>query len=130
MPAITITPIYAGLLALAYLLLTLQVIRLRWRFRVGLGDGGQALLQRAIRVHGNFAEYAAFGLVLLLLTELGGAPIWAVHTLGGLLLAGRLAHLVGLYGTDGPSVGRTVGMVLTLAMLTTGGGLCLMLSLT
>ena len=57
-----------------------------------MGDGGQRLLQRYIRAHGNFAEYAPFGLLLLLLVELGGWPGWLVHCSGSALVGGRAAH--------------------------------------
>ncbi|HMW46880.1 MAG TPA: MAPEG family protein, partial [Cellvibrionaceae bacterium] len=62
-----IVGIYAGVLALLYMVLTFRTIYLRGKFKAALGDGKQELLQRAIRVHGNFNEYVPLGLVLLLL---------------------------------------------------------------
>jgi uncharacterized membrane protein YecN with MAPEG domain len=45
---VTITPIFAGLLALAYALLAMRVIGTRRSLRVGLGDGGEQSMLRAI----------------------------------------------------------------------------------
>ena len=70
----TVTALYAGLLVAALLFLTYRVILHRRGRRVDLGDGGDRLLQRYLRGHGNFAEYVPLGLLLLLLLEQGGWP--------------------------------------------------------
>jgi uncharacterized membrane protein YecN with MAPEG domain len=70
---ILITPFYAALLALLYVGLAVRVIQLRRSERVALGDGGRQSLQRATRVHANFAEYVPLALILLVLAELTGA---------------------------------------------------------
>ena len=67
---ITVTAVTAGLLALVYLVLSIRVIKLRGQNSISLGDGGNEALQRAIRGHGNFAEYAPMGVLLLLIAEL------------------------------------------------------------
>ena len=77
-----VTPLYAGLLGLLLLALSINVIRDRFRTKVSLGDGNDALLQKSIRAHGNFVEYAPLGLVLIAVAELQGAPAFAVHLLG------------------------------------------------
>ena len=122
----TVTPLYAGLLAGLYLFLTVRVIRFRRGHRVDMGDGGQSLLQRYIRAHGNFAEYAPFGLLLLLLVETGGWPGWLVHLLGLTLLGGRLAHAWSFSVAELRGRSRVVGMVLTMAMLGVAAILCLL----
>ncbi|MDP1674532.1 MAG: MAPEG family protein [Burkholderiales bacterium] len=50
-----ITPLYAAILGLIFVALSLQTIRLRRRHRVALGDGDHAPLRQAMRVHANFA---------------------------------------------------------------------------
>lgn len=120
------TVLFAGLLALILVFLAARVIRLRVRHRVGIGDGGQPDLARAIRVHGNFVEYTPLGLLLILLIELAGYAPWLVQTLGGALVAGRLLHALGLSRSSGESMPRLIGMVLTFAVLVVGGGLCLL----
>ncbi|MCC7049728.1 MAG: MAPEG family protein [Alphaproteobacteria bacterium] len=112
-----ITLLYAGLAALLLLALSVYVIRLRWRYLVGLGDGGQPVLARAIRVHANFVEYTPIALILLFLLERAGYAPGVVHALGASLVAGRLAHAWGLARDDGPSVGRALGVALTFGML-------------
>ena len=92
-----ITPIYAGALALLFLVLSVNVVRTRRDSKVNIGDGGDQLLQRRIRAHGNFAEYVPLVLLLIVFAEVGGAAKWLVHALGGALL---LAWTCGL--TDRP----------------------------
>jgi len=121
----SIAALYAGLLALLLVGLSINVIRLRWRYRQGLGDGGHAELARAARVQGNFIEYAPLGLILIYFVEQAGMAPWAVHGLGLALLVGRAAHAWGLAHSDGPSIGRALGMGLTFGVLITGGLLAL-----
>lgn len=108
-----ITALYGGLLGLLFLVLCWQVVDHRRKGKVGLGTGGNPDLERAIRVHGNFAEYAPLFLVLLLLAELGGAAAWLLHALGGAFVLGRVAHAWGLSKSGGTSPGRFYGTLVT-----------------
>jgi len=112
-----ITAIYAALLALMYVGLAFYVIRQRFKLRVGLGDGGQPELIKAIRIHGNFAEYVPFVLVLMLILESQQVPVWQLQLVGGLIVAGRLLHLVGLLSSAGTSIPRFFGMIATFSAL-------------
>lgn len=87
---------YAAVLAVFYIVLTLRVIKQRYRAKASLGDGGDEMLQRAIRVHGNFAEFVPFALLLIAMAEINGAPFWAIHALGSLLVLARLSHAYGI----------------------------------
>ena len=111
-----ITPLYAGLLALLFLVLTFRVIGYRRSRRLNLGDHGDKEMLKRIRAHGNFAEYTPLGLLLLLLAELQGAPALALHLTGIALLAGRIAHAYGV-STSPQNYGRQIGMLLTLGMI-------------
>lgn len=111
------TPLWAALLALLYIVLTVQVIRARYRTRVAIGSGGDAALERAIRAHANFAEYVPLILILLLLLELQGAWPWLVHLLGLLLLLGRASHAFGISSTEEVLIRRQIGTVATLTVL-------------
>ncbi|GGB53498.1 membrane protein [Roseibium aquae] len=124
-----VTPIVAGLLALLYLFLSVRVIRLRGQERISLSDAGNAEMQRRIRVHGNFAEYTPFALVLLLLLELQGAPWWYLAVLGLMLLAGRSLHAYGVSQNPEPLQLRIAGMAMTFAVLALGGLSCIILAL-
>ena len=121
----TVTSLYAGLLALLYLYLTSRVIRFRRGRRVDMGDAGDPLLQRYIRAHANFAEYAPIGLLLLLLLELGSWPHWLLHLLGLMLLAGRISHAWSFSVSELREGTRVAGMVLTITMLGLAALLCL-----
>lgn len=110
---------YAALCGLLYLALSALVIRERMRARSAFGDGGDPALIRAIRVHGNFAEYAPLTLLLTGMAELNHAPSWSVHAMGLSLLLGRAAHAWGLWGSEGESRPRFWGMILTFAALLT-----------
>lgn len=117
--ALTITMFYAGLLGLLFLMLAFRVVSLRRSLKVGLGSGGHETLDRAVRVHANFAEYVPLALLLLALVEAGTAlPAWAVHLLGLVLLFGRLIHgILGLNRNSGYSAGRFWGTCLTWLMM-------------
>lgn len=109
----TITPIYAALAAFFFMFLSFRVIRIRRRERVGLGDGNNRALRRAIRVQGNFAEYAPIALLLMALVEIQGAPLWALNLLGSAFLAGRIIHVLG-FGREPERLPlRVAGMVIT-----------------
>ena len=119
---IPILALYAGLLALLLLALSMKVVMLRRRFRIGLGSGNNPELERAIRAHANFVEYVPLTLLLLLLLELSGSmPGAALHGLGAGLLIGRVLHAVGLWGSAGTSPGRFVGTLLTWLVLLIAG---------
>ena len=113
----TVTPLYAALLGLIFVALSLQTIRLRRRHRVALGDGNQAPLRRAMRAHANFAEYVPLALLLMFFVERGGGSALRMHILGIALLAGRLLHAWGVSQLRENFRYRTVGMVLTFSVL-------------
>jgi uncharacterized protein len=123
MVPVPITALYAGLLALVLLALALRIIRLRWKLRVGIGDGGDKAMSRAIRVHGNATEHVPIALILLLVAELNHAGPTLLHACGGVLVVARVLHAVGLGRSIGASWERmagtvgTVGVVVTLAVV-------------
>lgn len=113
----TIIPVYAALLALMLVGLSLRTIRLRQRYQVALGDGGHADLLRAIRVQANFVEYVPLCLLLLAVLELTGAPVWLLHVLGAALLVGRSLHAYGVSRVRETLLFRMVGMLSTFSVL-------------
>jgi uncharacterized protein len=112
--------VYAALIVLMGVALTVLVIRQRRTKLIGIGDGGDKTVARLIRVHGNFCENAPFALALLILLALTGGPAWTVHAVGLLFLAGRAAHAWGLSQSAGSSVGRVAGMMMTFAAFVVG----------
>ena len=119
-----ITALYASLLALIFLVLSVRVIGLRRVVRIGLGDGGDVALRR-VRVHANFAEYVPLCLILIGLAESLRAPPVLLHGLGGLLLAARISHAYGVSRQPETFAWRVSGMVGTLTVLGLAVGVCL-----
>ncbi len=124
-----VTALYASILALLFVLLSLRVIFVRRRARVALGDGGDRTLQRRLRAHGNFAEYAPLVLVLMALAEMQDAPALALHGIGLALLAGRCLHAYSVSREPEPIQLRVAGMTLTFIALITGAKTNLLLAL-
>lgn len=91
-----ISPLYIAIFSLMFALLSLRVIRLRQTVRVAIGDGGDKALRRAIRVHGNFAEYVPLTLILIFAAESVGVSTEWIHGLGIALFVGRLLHAYGV----------------------------------
>ncbi len=120
-----IWPLYTALLALLFCALSVRTLRLRGRFKVAVGDGGNGTLLRAIRVHANFAEYVPIGLLLIAGCEVLDAPAWLIHGLGSTLLVGRLVHAYGLANTAEVMAFRVTGMVFTFSSLLTSAGFIL-----
>jgi uncharacterized membrane protein YecN with MAPEG domain len=100
---------YAALLGLLLITLSLRVVLARWRFKVRLGVGTEDAMQQAVRVQANFAEYVPFAVVLLILAEVAGLPLPAVHGAGAVLVASRVMHAWGLSRHPGYSFGRFYG---------------------
>jgi uncharacterized membrane protein YecN with MAPEG domain len=119
-----VTPLYAGLLVLWYLVLTWRVIRRRAR-GISLGDGGDPAMLRVIRGHANFAEYVPLALLLMAILELCNFSAYVLHGLGAMLLTGRLLHGYALSFTDRFQFGRFWGTALTFVVLTVAAALCL-----
>lgn len=112
-----IVPVYAALLTLLFVYLSVRTIRVRRRLQIAIGDRGHPEMQRAMRVHANFAEYVPLGLIMLALMELGGAAAWLVHVLCLCLLVGRLLHAHGVSQTPERFQFRVVSMLMTMGCL-------------
>jgi len=112
-----ITALYASLLALLVILLALVTVKLRRSLRVGMGDGGNRDLQRAIRAHGNATEYIPLFLILLAVYEANQGGALTLHIVGAVFFISRVLHAWGLYASGGSSPGRFVGTAGTLLAL-------------
>lgn len=89
--------ICAGLLGLLVILLTLNVGRLRTQKKIYLGDGGDAELLAAIRVHANLLEFAPLCLLLIYMAS-DFYGFWMTACLSAVLLLARLLHAGGMLG--------------------------------
>ena len=120
-----VTPLYAGLLALWLMLLSLRVIDRRRSARVSLGDGGNSLLQRAIRGQANFIEYVPLALLMLAILELSKFSIYVLHAIGILLLVARVLHGYAFSFKRNFPFGRYWGALLTFVVIIAEALMCL-----
>ena len=121
----TIVPIYAAIFAVMLVVLSLRVARTRGDVRVAIGDGGNKILLRRIRVQGNFTEYVPMALLVFMFVELQGWPRWLVHGLCLVLLAARLLHAYGVAQEPEDIRLRATGMATTAGLLVVAAGLLL-----
>lgn len=89
------TALYAGIVGLIFVALSLNVSLSRIAARQSLGDGDDEALALAIRRHANFAEYTPITLILIGLIDAQGAPGWALHVAGIALVGSRIGHALG-----------------------------------
>ncbi len=108
-----IVSLYVAINIILLIVLSYRVGGTRKKDSIGIGDGGSEALQRAIRVQGNFTEYAPLALIgLFAMAGLSANPYW-LHGLGIAFTLGRVLHAIGFSGNSGISFGRFAGMILT-----------------
>ena len=106
----------AGAAAILHVWLSLRVSRLRGPLKVGVGDGGNEVIQRRMRAHANFAENVPIFLILLVLLEFGtGGDLW----LWGAAILFILARIAHAFGMDRPGANplRVGGITLSWIVL-------------
>jgi uncharacterized protein len=117
-----ITAVYAALLTLLFIGLSIRIVLMRGSLRVSLGDKGDIKMLRAIRVHANFAEYVPLCLLLIFWVETSGAPVYFVHLLGAMLLIARALHAYGVSQIKERLIFRQAGMAITLTVMAVSAG--------
>ena len=113
------TPLYAAIIAALFVALSVRTLRLRRRFRVAIGPSNEPLLERAMRVHANFAEYVPIALLLMFFAELVTRNPTLVHALGIMLVIGRSLHAYGVSQVTENYRYRVSGMALTFTVIIT-----------
>lgn len=117
-----ISSLYAAILGLLFVPFTLYVGMYRAQKRISLLDGGDKVLLRRIRAHGNFTETVPIALIVLVLMELSGASGTWLHTLGTILVLSRVLHYVTIASNPANTAPRVAGIVGTLAMILAASG--------
>ena len=120
-----ITATTASILAFLQVFLGFLVGFKRLKHKVGIGDGGNEVLARQIRVHGNLIENAPIFLILLLLLELANTNKLIVVIIGSVFVLGRIAHAYALSQTTNPltplravgGLGNNLAIIVTAAMI-------------
>lgn len=108
-----ITMLTASLLAFLFVIISLRIVRLRYRYKVSLGAGDNKHLEMTVRAHGNFAEYVPIALILMLCAEANQANIVILSILACSLILGRLFHAYAFAFNKMHFKFRVRGMILT-----------------
>lgn len=114
-----VTAFVAAVCALMLLVTAIDTVRQRIRLRVPFGDGSDQKLISSSRSHANLAEHAPIVILLLAFLEMSRASHLGLMAIGALFLAGRVAHIVGLYApmSSKPPLPRSIGVIVTWATL-------------
>lgn len=112
-----LTSIYAAILALVFVVLSARALMLRRKLGVGVGDGDDARLIKALRAHSNFAEYTPICLILIYLMETVAGAVSMVHAYGSILFFGRCLHAYGVSQIEENYKFRVAGMACTFVVL-------------
>lgn len=114
------TGFYVSALILLNIILSVRIILLRRRHKVGIGTGKNLELSLAIRAHANLVEHAPLALILIACVELSlDEKLW-VNILGLTLIVARFLHAWGISHRAGTSIGRFAGTFLTFSVGLTG----------
>lgn len=114
MGTVSVTALYAGILGLLLVALSLRVVIVaRVGAQIPYGDGGENELTPVIRSHGNFIEYVPMALLLIGFVEFTGTSNTLIHGLGIALVIARVLHAAGLKANQGPTFGRVAGAAIT-----------------
>jgi uncharacterized membrane protein YecN with MAPEG domain len=116
MTSFQIIGLYTALYILFLIFLTLRVIRIRFGNMISMGDGGNDVLAKRVRAHGNYIESAPFMMFALFgMAFLGGLPLM-IHIFAASFFFGRVLHSIGMVGSPA-NLPRQIGMVLSLTAL-------------
>lgn len=129
MTAFGAATLYTGLFGVMFIGLKLNAGRVRASSKVDIGDGGNAEMERAMRVQSNAVEDVPVVLIGLFGLAAVSAPVSLIHVFGGSFVAFRLLHALGLGGAPGLGWGRVIGTIGTLLVGLGTGGSCIWFAL-
>jgi uncharacterized membrane protein YecN with MAPEG domain len=118
-----VTPLYAGILTIWFVVLSMRVVNIRHR-GIGFGDNGDTEITRVIRAQANFAEYVPLALLMMGFLEASRYSIYLLHALAIMLVIGRVFHGFALSFGLGRKFGRFVGAAITFVVLLIEAALC------
>jgi uncharacterized membrane protein YecN with MAPEG domain len=116
MAAMFVTPLYAGILVLWFIVLSARVVNIRRR-GISFGDNGDRAITPVVRAQGNFAEYVPMALLMMAFLEANRFSIYWLHALGVALVVARLLHGLALSFGWQRRAGRMAGAALTFIVL-------------
>ena len=112
-----IVPAYAGVFGLLFIVLSARTIMARRSAKVAIGTGRNKQLERAVRVHANFAEYVPLTLLLISFAEQRGTHHLVINLLCAVFLIGRALHAWGVSQEHENFTYRVTGMMITFATI-------------
>ena len=112
-----LTPLFAAILGLFYIYLSLSVVKVRFGDKISLGTSENRALEKAVRIHGNFAEYVPIVLILMWFVETMTMSRSLVLITGVLLVIGRIMHMIGMKNPRKWLILRQFGTVITLGII-------------
>ena len=114
--SIAIAGLYTGLNALILIWISAATAKLRRKYKVSIGDGGNKHLLRIMRGHANAVENMSIVLILLLVMAALGTPSIVLHGFGLVFTFSRLIHAWHFIQEDAPGWQRYYGTVVTLVI--------------
>jgi len=117
-----VTPLFAAIFALAYVYLSVTVIKVRFSEKIVLGLENKDFvtntkLEQAVRIHANFIEYVPMALILFWFLENITYSHTSVFWLGCILLIARVAHVIGMRNHQQYMLFRQCGMAATFGVI-------------
>lgn len=109
-----VTPLYAGLLAILYFKISIEVINGRRSHQISLGYGPNNEIAGVVSAHSNFAAYVPLLLILTFFVEASNLfPKLILHGVCMLYVVGRVSHYMSLRSKKMNPKFRVLGMHLT-----------------
>ena len=109
--------IFFSFLTLFGLYLAYKIVMIRGKEGIGLGDGDNTQMTRAIRVQANFLENLLPFAMLFVIYELAGGNHYVLLISGLVFCIARVLHAEGLAKKSGRSFGRYWGTLLSWLVL-------------
>ena len=105
---LTVTIATASVLALVYFALIVRIGQGRYKYRISMGDGGNADMLCRMRTQANFVEYVPLLLIFMGLFEVEGVNKQVLAIAGAALVLFRILHAIGM-PRPAPNPFRAIG---------------------
>ena len=125
-PLLPIISVTAAICGVVLIFLTIMVIRLRLKYKVGIGDIKKEIYYRRNGALSNFTNQTPIALVLLALAEVNKANGGVLFFAGGIFILARIVHAYSVYRFEILTKSyrlRTCAMVSTFAVILALAGL-------
>lgn len=110
-----VTSLYAGILAVLFIRLSIDTILGRRKHQISLGYGPNNEIEAVVSAHANFTAYVPLMLALLFFAESSNVfPSFVIHILAALFTIGRIQHYLAFKAKKMNFKLRVIGMHLTL----------------